>query len=157
MTAGYSGTPLAAKLGIKAGSRVLVVGAPPGWALTDAPVRVHTRAGAGPYDVIVAFCPDAATMLRRFERLSAKLTTAGALWVAWPKKSSGVPTDLTEAAVREWGLDCGLVDVKIAAIDETWSGLKFVRRLRDSGADQPEVTKSMSSSTRPSSSGSRSA
>jgi hypothetical protein len=131
MTAGYSGTPLAAKLGITAEARVLVAGAPPGWALTDAPARVHTRAGAGPYEVILLFCPDVATMLRRFEALSAKLTTAGALWVAWPKKSSGVATDLTEAAAREHGLDSGLVDVKICAVDETWSGLKFVRRLRD--------------------------
>jgi hypothetical protein len=131
MTAGYSGTPLATKLGIKADSRVLVTGAPPGWVLTDAPARVHTRAGAGPYEVILLFCADVAAMQRRFEQLSAKLTTAGALWVAWPKKSSGVATDLTEAAVREYGLDAGLVDVKICAIDETWSGLKFVRRLRD--------------------------
>jgi hypothetical protein len=131
MTAGYSGTPLAAKLGIKAGSRVLVAAAPSGWALADAPAPVHTRAGAGPYEVILLFCPDVAAMLRRFEQLSGKLTTAGALWVAWPKKSSGVATDLTEATVREHGLESGLVDVKICAIDETWSGLKFVRRLRD--------------------------
>jgi hypothetical protein len=131
MTAGYSGTPLAGKLGIKAESRVLVAGAPRGWALTDAPARVHTRAGAGPYEVILLFCPDVATMLRRFGQLSEKLTVAGALWVAWPKKSSGVATDLTEAVVREYGLDEGLVDVKICAIDATWSGLKFVRRLRD--------------------------
>jgi hypothetical protein len=131
MTAGYSGTPLAAKLGITPGSRVLVAAAPPGWALTDAPTAVHTRAGAGPYDVILLFCPDVASMVRRFGPLAAKLTTAGALWVTWPKRSSGVVTDLTEAGVREYGLESGLVDVKICAVDETWSGLKFVRRLRD--------------------------
>jgi hypothetical protein len=131
MTAGYSGTPLAAKLGITPGSRVLVAAAPPGWALTAAPTAVHTRAGAGPYDVILLFCPDVASMVRRFGPLVAKLTTAGALWVTWPKRSSGVVTDLTEAGVREYGLESGLVDVKICAVDETWSGLKFVRRLRD--------------------------
>ena len=131
MTVGYSGTPLPAKLGIKPDSRLLVVGAPAGWQLTGSPAAVHSRPGPDPYDVILVFCPDVAGLVRRFGQLSARLTTAGALWVAWPKKSSGVATDLTEAAVREYGLDSGLVDVKICAIDETWSGLKFVRRLRD--------------------------
>jgi hypothetical protein len=125
-----SSTPLAGKLGIKPGSRALVVSAPPGWQV-DAPAPVHTRAGGDPYDVILLFCPDLAALVRRFVPLSARLTTAGALWVAWPKKSSGVPTDLSDAVVREYGLSVGLVDVKVCAIDETWSGLKFVRRLRD--------------------------
>ncbi|MDX6210638.1 MAG: hypothetical protein QOE24_3029 [Frankiales bacterium] len=125
-----SNTPLAGKLGIKPGSRTLVVSAPPGWHL-DAPAPVHTRAGADPYDVILLFCPDLAALVRGFGPLSARLTTAGALWVAWPKKSSGVPSDLTDAVVREYGLAEGLVDVKVCAIDATWSGLKFVRRLRD--------------------------
>ena len=132
-TAGYSGTPLATKLGIKAATRVLVSGAPAGWVLPDPPqtAAVHTRAGLDPYDVIVLFCPDHATLASRFTPLTGRLTTAGALWVAWPKKASGVATDLTENAVREYGLDHGLVDVKIAAMDATWSGLKFVRRLKD--------------------------
>ena len=128
---GYSGTPLPAKLGIKAGTRLLLDQVPTGWQLAGSPTGVHTRAGRDPYDVIVLFCPDVATLERRFGPLAARLTTAGALWVCWPKQSSGVVTDLGEALVREHGLAAGLVDVKIAAVDSTWSGLKFVRRLRD--------------------------
>ena len=94
-------------------------------------VDVHRRAGRSPYDVVVAFCPDRATVTRRFAELAQRTTTAGALWMAWPKKSSGVRTDLDENVVRDVGLRAGLVDVKVCAIDETWSGLKFVRRLRD--------------------------
>jgi hypothetical protein len=132
-TAGYSGTPLPRKLGIEAGSRVLLDGAPDGLALEPLAecVTVHHRAGAGEYDVIVAFCPDAARVHRRFEPLVARLETAGGLWIAWPKRSSGLPTDLHENRVREMGLAAGLVDVKVCAIDQTWSGLRFVRRVAD--------------------------
>ena len=132
-TAGYSGTPLPRKLGIKAGSRVLLDGAPDGFTLEPLPenTTVHHRAGAGEYDVIVAFCPDAARVHRRFESLVARLETAGGLWIAWPKRSSGVPTDLNENRVRDLGLAIGLVDVKVCAIDQTWSGLRFVRRVAD--------------------------
>jgi hypothetical protein len=131
--AGYSGTPLPRKLGIKEGAQVLLVGAPDLPALAELPagVVISHRAAAGPYDVIVLFCPDAATLADNFQALSATLTTAGALWVGWPKKSSKVATDLGEQAVRDHGLTAGLVDVKVAAIDSTWSGLKFVRRVRD--------------------------
>jgi hypothetical protein len=128
---GYSNTPLPAKLGITTGSRLLVAGSPPGWALVGSPVVPHTRAGRDPYDVILVFCPSVATLERRLVPLAGRLTTAGALWVCWPKKASGVATDVGEAEVRRQGLASGLVDVKIAAIDATWSGLKFVRRLRD--------------------------
>ena len=134
MTAGYSGTPLARKLGVAAGHRVLLVGAPPGWALPEPPpaATVHRRAsGAAPYDVVLAFCPDAGALRARFAPLAGRLTTAGALWIAWPKRASGVATDLDENVVRDHGLACGLVDVKVCAVDATWSGLKFVRRLRD--------------------------
>ncbi|MEN3356752.1 MAG: hypothetical protein V7637_734 [Mycobacteriales bacterium] len=132
-SAGYSGTPLPGKLGIKPDSRVLLAGAPPGFTLGEIPAGavLHGRPGAEPYDVVLAFCPDLATLRRRFAPLAARLTTAGALWVAWPKKASGVRTDLTENAVRDHGLGVGLVDVKVAAIDDTWAGLKFVVRLRD--------------------------
>ena len=133
MSAGYSGTPLVRKLGIADGQRVLLAGAPAGWEL-PAPVpdvTVHRRATADPYDVVLAFCPDAAALRARFAPLAERLTTAGALWIAWPKRASGVATDLDENAVRAHGLGCGLVDVKVCAVDETWSGLKFVRRLRD--------------------------
>jgi hypothetical protein len=129
VTAGYSGTPLPKKLGIGSASRVLMVGAPDGFALDG--VRAQTRAGREPYDVILAFCPDAATLRGRFEPLAGRLMPNGALWIAWPKKASGVRTDLTENVVRDHGLAVGLVDVKVAAIDATWSGLKFVYRLAD--------------------------
>jgi len=129
--AGYSGTPLVTKLGIKPQSRLLVDQAPAGWALTDAPTEVHRRAGRDPYDVILLFCPDVATLERRFMPLATRLTAAGALWVCWPKRASGIVTDIGDARVREYGLASGLVDVKIAAVDATWSALKFVRRRRD--------------------------
>jgi hypothetical protein len=132
-TAGYSGTPLHSKLGIKPEGRLLLVAAPPGFAVPDLPAGVvaHTRpAGAG-YDVVVAFCPDRRRLVARFGALVPRLATAGALWVAWPKRASGIATDIDENVVREVGLGEGLVDVKVIAIDEVWSGLKFVRRLRD--------------------------
>ncbi len=132
-TVGYSGTPLPRKLGIRANSRVMLLDAPAG--LLDGPlepgVTIHRRAAAGEYDVIVAFCADRKRLAERFDANAARLTTSGALWIAWPKKASGRPTDLTDGVVREFGLAHGLVDVKVAAIDATWSGLKFVRRLVD--------------------------
>ena len=130
---GYSGTSLPAKLGVKAGSRVLLDGAPPGFDLSPLPdgAVVHTRPGISPYDVGVLFAPDLARLLRRWAVLHGAVTPAGRLWVAWPKKTSGVPTDLDENLVREHGLSHGRVDVKICAIDATWSGLGFVVRLSD--------------------------
>ncbi len=128
MTAGYSGTPLPRKLGIRDGSRVLVLGAPDGF---DPGGPFHSRPGRDPYDVVLLFCPDRAALTGRFDRAAARHSTAGMIWVCWPKKSSGVPTDLDENVVREYGLAHGRVDVKVAAIDATWSGLKFVIRLTD--------------------------
>jgi hypothetical protein len=130
--AGYSGTPLPRKLGIKQGHRVLLDRAPTGFDLGPLPdVDVHRRAGAAPYDVIVGFTPDHRTLSRRFPRLARRLVTNGGLWIAWPKRSSGVATDLDENIVRDFGLATGLVDNKVCAVDETWSGLRFVVRLRD--------------------------
>jgi hypothetical protein len=133
VTAGYSGTALARKLGIAAGSRLLVAAAPDGALLGPLPdgVTVHRRRGAGHYDVVVLFCPDARTLQARFAPLIEAIEAAGALWACWPKKASGVSTDLSENQVRQHGLACGVVDVKVAAIDSVWSGLKFVRRLTD--------------------------
>jgi hypothetical protein len=95
---------------------------------------LHTRPGPRPYEVVLAFCPDRAALRRRFAPLAGRLTPAGALWISWPKKSSGVATDLDENVVRDHGLAVGLVDVKVAAVDATWSGLKFVRRVADRDA-----------------------
>jgi hypothetical protein len=130
--AGYSGKSIAAKLGIGAGRRVLVVGRPAEVDLGEMPgAVVHTRRSGEGYDVVVAFTPDRRALTLRFGALVPALAPAGALWICWPKKSSGVTTDLSEGAVRMHGLDGGLVDVKIAAIDTIWSALKFVRRLAD--------------------------
>jgi hypothetical protein len=128
-------TPLHRKLGVKPDSTVLLAAAPIGFALDAVPsgAVVHTRAAGSSYDVVLAFCPDLRRLRQRFAGLAPRLTTAGALWIAWPKKASGVSTDLDDNVVREVGLDQGLVDVKVIAIDATWSGMKFVRRLRDRG------------------------
>ena len=133
MTAGYSGTPLPATLGIKPGARLLLDGVPPELPLEPLPpgVTVHRRPGREPYDVVLLFAPDAARLRARWPVLVPRLATAGRLWVCWPKRSSGVATDLSENPIREHGLDQGLVDVKVCAVDATWSGLAFVRRLRD--------------------------
>jgi hypothetical protein len=130
--AGYSGTPLPQKLGIKAGHRVLLVGAPDGFDLGPLPdVDLHRRAGRTPYDVVLLFCTDLRRLEKEFVPQAARLVSNGGLWAAWPKRSSGVPTDLDENRIRAVGLAAGLVDNKVCAIDATWSGLRFVIRLRD--------------------------
>lgn len=130
--AGYSGTPLPRKLGIKPGHRLLLVDSPAGFNLGPLPdVTLNRRAGRVPYDVILVFTPDRAAFEHRFVPLTERLTKAGGLWVAWPKQSSGAQTDLGENVVRDLGLAAGLVDTKVCAIDATWSGLRFVYRLRD--------------------------
>jgi hypothetical protein len=133
-TAGYSGTPLPRKLGIREGSRVLLDGAPAGFVqvLGELPPGVEfVAAGSTEVDVAVAFVSTAAALHASFAPSAASLAPAGGLWIAWPKRSSGVATDLGEQVVREFGLAAGLVDNKVCAIDATWSGLRFVRRLRD--------------------------
>jgi len=132
--AGYSGTPLPQKLGIKPGSQLALIGAPAGFERVLGPlpdgVRTTTRASAA-LDVVVLFTKDAGALTKKFAPLAKAIAPAGALWIAWPKKSSGVRTDLDENLVRAIGLEEGLVDVKVCAIDETWSGLKFVVRRAD--------------------------
>jgi hypothetical protein len=140
--AGYSGTPLAAKLGIKKDHHVGVMDAPPGFvrSLGKLPEGVElyeaSRKGKRPevakkLDVIVYFTDSRLQLCKEFSSLAIRLSPAGGLWIAWPKKASGVPTDLTEDRVREIGLAASLVDNKVCAIDETWSGLRFVIRLKD--------------------------
>jgi hypothetical protein len=131
--AGYSGTPLARKLGIAPGSAVLLDGAPAGFAIEGLPpdVALGHRAGTGPYDVILCFCPDRARLVRRWPVLHPLTTPAGALWIAWPKRTAGLVTDLDGNAVRYHALAHGRVDVKVCAIDDTWSGLKHVIRTAD--------------------------
>jgi hypothetical protein len=134
-TAGYSGTPLSHKLGIKPDARVALIAAPDGFedgTLGELPPGVVVRRRLrGPLDVIVAFFYERSELERRLPALRAALAPAGGLWIAWPKRASGVPTDLGDGTVRELGLAAGLVDNKVCAIDTVWSGLRFVYRLRD--------------------------
>lgn len=133
--AGYSQTPLAKKLGIKAGSRLGFVNAPKGFKkeLGTLPADVKISVGhlPKPLDLIILFTDSSRTLKIEFPILAEKLSANGMLWIAWPKKSSGVPTDMSFDIVQRTGLQTGLVDVKICAVDEIWSGLKFVYRLKD--------------------------
>jgi hypothetical protein len=127
--AGYSGTPLAKKLGIKEGHAVAVLKAPDGFQIDDLPSAVTLRTAArGTSDVIVSFHTKRADLATRLPKLADAMDVDGGLWVAWPKKASGVPTDITEDTVREVALPLGLVDNKVCAIDDTWSGLRVVWR-----------------------------
>ena len=129
---GYSGTPLMDKLGIKPGARLQLVSEPEDFAGLLGPLPDGSRvANRGVLDFAMLFVKSQSDMRKRFARLRDRLESNGMLWVAWPKKTSGVETDLTEGIVREFGLESGLVDVKVCAVDDTWSGLKFVRRLKD--------------------------
>ncbi|HKO98434.1 MAG TPA: hypothetical protein VJU86_15665 [Pyrinomonadaceae bacterium] len=133
--AGYSGTPLAKKLGIKEGFHVGLANAPKDFhkELTDLPVNVRfsTKNLPKQLDLILLFLDSERMLTKEFPRMMRKITSNGSLWVAWPKKSSGVETDLSFNNVQKVGLASGLVDVKICAVNETWSGLKFVYRLKD--------------------------
>ena len=132
--AGYSSTPLPKKLGIKEQSRLAFVNAPDGFVDYLGPLpegaEVMKRL-IKPIDLVLLFVTTERALIKDFAKLAEKLTTNGMIWIAWPKKSSQVTTDLSFERVQRIGLDAGLVDVKICAIDETWSGLKFVFRLRD--------------------------
>lgn len=129
---GYSGTPLPQKLGLKAGMRFLALNAPADLdtLLAGAP-DLQRLARLASFDCALAFATTGRALVALFAKLAPRLVDAGMIWAAWPKKASGVATDLSEDVVRRVGLDAGLVDVKVCAIDATWSGLKFVRRLRD--------------------------
>jgi len=131
---GYSGTPLPKKLGIKSGLRVALVGMP-------ADVKAELRSSLaectvvkdprGPLDFALVFVTRHSDLRKHFARVVKQLAPAGMFWVSWPKKSSGMATDMNENDVRQIGLQAGLVDVKVCAVSEMWSGLKFVRRVKD--------------------------
>jgi hypothetical protein len=129
-----SGTPLPTKLGIKEGHRVAFVDAPENFEQTIGPLpdgaELKTRL-RGPLDVIVFFTTSRAKLARRMQALRNAMEPDGRLWIAWPKKAANVPTDMTEDVVRDVALPTGLVDNKVAAIDETWSGLQLVIRLEN--------------------------
>jgi hypothetical protein len=131
---GYSGTPLPKKLGIKPGARVRLLDAPLDVRaeLSDALAECEiANEGKVPLDFAMLFTKSKADLAKEFKRVSKALAPAGMLWVSWPKKSSGVTTDLNENIVRDIGLAAGLVDIKVCAVTEVWSGLKFVRRVKD--------------------------
>ena len=127
--AGYSGTPLIKKLGIKEGFSVALLGAP-----SDVIKELGVSNGAKrqpPLDYVHLFVKTQAELRAGFPLWAAKLAPAGMLWISWPKKSSGVASDLNENIVRDIGLAAGLVDIKVCAVNEVWSGLKFVIRLKN--------------------------
>ena len=125
--AGYSGTPLVKKLGIKPGARVQFLNTPGGFDISELAAEAKT-VRAGDVDFALLFVKSASELKKALAPLLQRVAGGGMAWVAWPKKTSGVATDLTENVVREIGLPLGWVDVKVCAIDETWSGLKFYRR-----------------------------
>ncbi|HEY5885088.1 MAG TPA: hypothetical protein VIT88_10400 [Pyrinomonadaceae bacterium] len=132
--AGYSGTPLAKKLGIKENSRVRLVNAPVGFEkeLGELPPGVQLlNRGSKPFNLVLLFVKSESTLKKEFSKYAQTIARDGMIWVAWPKKSAGVATDLLFENVQKNGLNAGLVDVKICAVNEIWSGLKFVYRLKD--------------------------
>ena len=139
--AGYSGTPLAKKIGIKEGTRIALINAPKDFQFEpkELPDNVEfLKSSAKALDIILFFVITERALAKDFSKLAARLTTNGMIWIAWPKKSSGVATDLSFDRVQKIGLAAGLVDVKICAVDDTWSGLKFVYRLKDrAGVNKP--------------------
>ena len=134
MSAGYSGRPLVQKLGIKEGCALALLNAPDHYdgLLGKLPDAVTVaRELKGQFDIIQLFSTGRADLEREFAKSKARLKRGGAIWVSWPKGSSGMHTDLSDGVVRELGLKNGLVDVKVCAVDDSWSALKFVRRLKD--------------------------
>ena len=132
--AGYSGTPLPKKLGIKDGFRFSLIEAPDELRKELKNSLAHCeelKDGKSPLDFAMLFTKSSSELSKTFAELAPRLAPAGMLWISWPKKSSGVSTDLDENRVRNIGLAAGLVDVKVCAVTEIWSGLKFVRRLKD--------------------------
>jgi hypothetical protein len=124
-TAGYSGTPLAKKLGFKEGMRAVYVDAPDGFSIAGVATRARLAKGT---DLVLCFVKARRDLERRLPALRRSIEPAGMLWIAWPKRASKVATDITEDVVREVALPTGLVDTKVCAIDEVWSGLRLVVR-----------------------------
>ena len=128
MTAGYSGRPQSAKLGLKTGQRLHLHQPPAGWALTGPPGGLAPPDADGQADVIIAFFTSADDIGRQIDDLGRRIYPAGALWIAWPRRAAGHRSDITDNVIREHALPLGLVDVKVAAIDDDWSGLRVVWR-----------------------------
>jgi hypothetical protein len=130
VTTGYSGRTLAAKIGVKEGQRVRLIGAPREWSIEDLPanVRLIRRRGTAEVDIAIAFFLDARSLQRDVPSLATTIGPDGALWIAWPRRAGGHRSDVTDQVVRGAALALGLVDVKVAAFDDDWSALKMVWR-----------------------------
>lgn len=134
MPTGHSGTPLWKKLGIRPGDRLLLVGSPPGWNVPGIPAGVDTareadRSSASePADVVIAFFASLGELGESIAALGARIFPAGGLWIAWPRRAGGHDSDIRDQDIRDLALPLGLVDVKVAALDEDWSGLRLVWR-----------------------------
>ena len=131
MSPGYSARPQAGKLGLRSGQRVYLHRAPSGWDLADPPDGLTDAGPDGPADVIIAFFTTAASIPAELEGLARRVYPAGALWIAWPRRAGGHRSDITDNVIREHALPIGVVDVKVAAIDEDWSGLRLVWRVEN--------------------------
>ena len=135
--AGYSQTPLPRKLGINPGASLALDAAPPGWAIPDLPDGVVLAADGEPADVIVAFFRESAELPPRLPGLARRIFPAGGLWLAWPRRAGGHDSDITESGLRDLALPLGVVDNKVAAIDEDWSGLRVVWRVEHRAGPLP--------------------
>ena len=129
MSPGYSGTPQSRKLGLRAGQRVALDDPPPGWDLSEPPDGLLAPEAGGAADLIIAFFRAAVEIAERLPGLAQRVFPAGAIWAAWPRRAAGHDSDITDNVVRRFALDHGLVDVKVAAIDDDWSGLRLVWRV----------------------------
>jgi Protein of unknown function (DUF3052) len=128
---GYSGRPQAAKLGLRAGQRVHLHHPPPGWDFADPPDGLIDAGRDGPADLIIAFFGSRDALAAELDDLARRIYPAGALWVAWPRRAGGHSSDITDNVIREHALPIGVVDVKVAAIDDDWSGLRLVWRVEN--------------------------
>lgn len=133
MSPGYSATPQSRKLGLKTGQRVALDDPPPGWDLTLPPAGLLAPDPDGAADLIVAFFRAGAEVPGRLPALAERIFPAGAIWAAWPRRAAGHDSDITDNVVRAFALKLGLVDVKIAAIDDDWSGMRLVWRVSNRG------------------------
>ena len=128
---GYSGRSQAAKLGLRPGQRVHLHHPPPGWDFADPPDGLIEAGRDGPADLIIAFFGSRAALASELDALARRIYPAGALWVAWPRRAGGHRSDITDTVIRSEALPLGLVDVKVAAIDDDWSGLRLVWRVEN--------------------------
>jgi hypothetical protein len=126
--AGYSARPQYARLGLKPGQRVALDHAPDDWALSDPPGGIEFVSGAEPADLIISFFTEAAGLPERLPALARRIHPSGAIWVAWPRRAAGHTSDITDNVIRDHALPLGIVDVKVAAVDDDWSGLRLVWR-----------------------------